>query len=208
MRLTCATAYVRTRVGRKAARALLLLVVALGVLPAGDARGADDVVAVPEGLQAELLAKVAGYDRSFAGRAGDRAHVIIVAKPGDDNSSRAAARLETALRALPNIGGLPHDEVVVSYAGAAALAPLVRARHAAIVYFTPGFGADLDPIRASLDGVDVLSVSAVADYVPRGIVLGFDLVSGKPKLLVHLGQARRQNVAFKAEVLKMMRVFE
>ena len=46
------------------------------------------------------------------------------------------------------------------------------------------------------------------DYVPGGIVLGFDVVSGRPKLLVHLTQAKRQNVALRAEALKLMRVFE
>jgi len=44
--------------------------------------------------------------------------------------------------------------------------------------------------------------------VPRGIVLGFDLVGGKPKMLVNLGQARKQHVAFMAEVLKLAKVFE
>ena len=39
-------------------------------------------------------------------------------------------------------------------------------------------------------------------------VLGFDLVSGKSKLLCHLGQAKKQHVAFKAEVLKLMKVYE
>jgi hypothetical protein len=48
----------------------------------------------------------------------------------------------------------------------------------------------------------------MADYVPAGIVLGFDLVSGRPKLVVNLSQARRQHVDFRAEVLKLMKVYE
>jgi hypothetical protein len=39
-------------------------------------------------------------------------------------------------------------------------------------------------------------------------VLDFDLISDKPKLLVHLGQARKQKVAFGAEILKLMQVHE
>src|SRR5438874_366246 len=54
--------------------------------------------------------------------------------------------------------------------------------------------------------IALLTASAVASQVTLGIVLGFDLVSGKPKLLVHLGQARRQHVDLSAEVLKLMRV--
>jgi hypothetical protein len=151
---------------------------------------------------------MATYDRGFVARAGDRAHVVIIDKPDDADSARAATHLESAFHALPDVGGLPHDEAIVAWSGAGALPALVRARHAAIVYFTPGFASDVSEIRAALDGVDVLSVSAVADYVPRGIVLGFDLVSGKPKLLVNLGQARKQHVAFMAEVLKLARVYE
>jgi hypothetical protein len=57
-------------------------------------------------------------------------------------------------------------------------------------------------------GVDVLSATGVPDYVPSGIVLGFDVVSGRPKLLVHLTQARLQKVELRADLLKLMKVFE
>jgi len=171
-----------------------------------DARAED--VNVPDTLQAELVAKVAAYDRGFAARAGDRAHIVILEKPDDPDSKRWATHLEAAFHALPDVGGLPHDEAVVAWPGASALPDLVRSRHAAIVYLTPGFGNDVGAIRAALDGLDVLSVGAVADYVPRGIVLGFDVISGKPKLLVNVGQARRQHVTFMAEILKMAKVYE
>jgi hypothetical protein len=190
----------------KTVRAIALVAV---VLCAGSPRPARaDEVGVPERLQAELVAKMAGYDRGFLPRAGDRAHVVIVDKPDDADSARVAAHLESALRALPDVGGLPHDEAIVAWQGAGALPGIVRARHAAILYFTPGFGSDIADIRASLSGVDVLSVAAVAEYVPPGIVLGFDVVGGKPKLLVNLAQARKQHVAFMAEVLKLARVYE
>lgn len=183
----------------------LLAIAAWGVF-SRDARAEE--VAVPEGLQAQLVGKMAAYDRAFAARAGERAHLLIFEKPGDADSARTAAHLEAALRALPDVGGLPHDETIVTWAGAAALPEAVRGRHAAIVYFTPGFAPDVEAVRAALDGVDVLSVTAVPDYVPRGVVLGFDLVGGKPKLLVNLSQARTQHVAFQAEVLKMAKVYE
>jgi hypothetical protein len=52
----------------------------------------------------------------------------------------------------------------------------------------------------------VLTVASSAQDVENGIVLGFDVISGKPKLVVSLTQARKQNVAFNAAVLKMMKV--
>ncbi|HEX7668231.1 MAG TPA: YfiR/HmsC family protein, partial [Polyangiaceae bacterium] len=70
------------------------------------------------------------------------------------------------------------------------------------------FDSDTDAIGTALQGADLLTVSTVPSYVQHGIVLGFDLVSGHPKLLVHLRQARSQQVALRPEVLKLMRVYE
>ena len=89
---------------------------------------------------------------------------------------------------------------------ATALADLVRAKKAAIVYFGPGFGTQTPQIRETFTPLNVLTAGAVPDYVRAGIVLGFDLVSGRPKLLIHLGQARKQQVAFPASVLNLMKV--
>jgi hypothetical protein len=170
--------------------------------------GRSDEVAVPVNLQAELVAKVAAYDKNLPARAGDRVHVLIVVKPKDDGAARFAKHLESALGGIDRIGGLPHDEAIVPYANPRALADLCRSKRAAIVYLAPGLGEDAGPIRGALEGVNVLSVSAVAGDVQKGIVLGFDLVSGKPKIVVHLGQAKKQDVQFKAELLKLARVIE
>ena len=53
-----------------------------------------------------------------------------------------------------------------------------------------------------------MTVGAVGSYVKGGIVLGFDLVSGKPKLLVNLTQARRQHVDLSSSVLKLAEITE
>lgn len=163
---------------------------------------------MPVSLQAELLAKVAGYDRRLPARAGDVVHVLIVTRPGDADSARIAAQMELALKGRSDIGGLPHDEATAAYAGASTLGQTVRMRRISIVYLTPGLRDEIGAIARALEGVSVLSVASAAEYVPKGVVLGFDLVSGKPKLTVNLTQAKKQDVAFRAEVLKLMRVYE
>jgi hypothetical protein len=196
------------RKGRfRAARSRVLFALTVCVLLFVRGAAAEEAP-VPLGLQVELLAKVAAYDKNLSKRAGDRVKILIVEKKGNADSNRAVAQIQTALSDTAAIAGLPHQEVVVRYAGATALAAAVRSERAAIVFLTVGFVDDIEAIRAALDGLDVLSVAVMPGYVPRGIVLGFDLVSGKPKLLVHLSQAKRQNVAFSADVLKLMRVFE
>jgi hypothetical protein len=163
---------------------------------------------VPVSLEAQLLAKVVAYDRHMPARAGGRAHVLILSKTGNPDSERAAAQMVSAIGAISELAGLPHDEVVWPYNGASGLAEACKNKHVAIVFVTPGFADDVDAIRGALDGVDVLSASAVADYVPKGVVLGFDLVSGKPKLLVNLTQAKKQQVDLSSDVLKLMKVYE
>lgn len=184
----------------------LLVAAALAALTARSSL-ADDV-SLPVAKQMELLAKVADYDRSFHDRAGARVRVVILQKAGDGDSVRTAVQMQAALSHIESVAGLPHDDVVEGYAGAPALADECRSRHVAIVIVGPGFRDDVEGIRMALDGVDVLTVSAVADYVPKGIVLGFDLVGGRPKMLVQLTQAKRQHVAFGSDVLRLMQVYQ
>jgi hypothetical protein len=170
--------------------------------------GHAESVAAPVVLQAELLAKVAEYDRNFSLRAGERARVLLVTQPTNADSVTVAQQMSSALGRLSQIASLPHDEIILPYPGAAELARICRDRHVSIVYFGPGFRDDVGDIRDALVGVDVLSVASVPDYVKEGIVLGFDVVSGHPKLLFNLRQARLQRVALAAAVLKLMTVYE
>jgi hypothetical protein len=168
---------------------------------------ADDQL-VPIQLQAQLFAKVLTYDKNFPERAGQLARVLLVMKKGHADSVRVASQMQSALRPIAPIGGIPHEEIVVAFEGAVALADLVKASGAAAVFFGPGFDDDVDAIKTALDGHDVLTAGSVPEYVPHGIVLGFDIVSGSPKLLVHLTQARRQHVSLRAELLHLARIFE
>jgi hypothetical protein len=163
---------------------------------------------VPIRLQAELLSKVASYDRNFQARSGEQAKVLILVAPSDSDSKITATDMKSALGSLPSVGGLAHDEEIMSYVDARALADTCRLRSIAIVYLTPGFSREIPAIRDAVGALKLLTVASLADYVPAGIVLGFDLVSGRPKLVVNLGQARRQHVDFRAEVLKLMKVYE
>jgi hypothetical protein len=171
-------------------------------------RAAAESIAVPIRLQAELLAKMASYDRNFQARTGERVRTLLLTKLGDPESARAGAEMKTALASIPSIGGLPHDEELASYADAAALADICRARKVSILYVAPGFSQQVDTMREAVSQLSLLTVGSLADYVPNGIVLGFDLVSGRSKLLVNLTQARRQQIDFRAEVLKLTRVYE
>lgn len=164
-------------------------------------------VQVPYSVQADLIAKVASFDRNFDGRAGSRALILIVQTPNDSESAAAAQELKTALSRVPSVGDRPHDEQIVTFSNASALSELVKGRKSAIVYLAPGFDKELPAIRNAFSNVSVLTVGATPSYVEGGIVLGFDLVSGRPKLLVNLSQAKKQSIDFPASVLRLMKVF-
>src|SRR5687767_1538228 len=87
-----------------------------------------DDVAVPVALQAELVAKVASYDKNLPARAGDRVHVLIVVNAKDDGSNRFAKSMESALGGVGKIGGLPLDVAIAPFAGGAALTASCRAK--------------------------------------------------------------------------------
>lgn len=165
-------------------------------------------VEVPVRLQVELLSKVAAYDRNFVARANGRALVLVLVKRGDPESERVGEQISTELGVIAQIGGLPHTDERVPFASAKALAELCKSRRAAVVYLSTGLSDQMESIASALDGVSVLSVSATAANVPKRAVLGFDAQAGKPKLVVHLDQARRQKVAFKPDLLRLARVIQ
>jgi hypothetical protein len=179
--------------------------VALAICLARDIAYAEDIP-VPIGLQATLLAKVVAYDRNLPERAGDRVRTVLVGKPSDPTSMPFVRQMRQALGSIENFGKLPHDEEIVEFTSAAALREKCRSERISIVYLGPGLRAEIESIRDALEPLSILTVSANPEDVSRGIVLGFDLVYGKPKLVVHLAQARKQRVDLVAEVLKMMRV--
>ena len=133
----------------------------------------------------------------------------VLIDPRDTDSGRVGAQALAALAKADEVIGLPVEAINIEYADAASLARATDASRIAVLYVTPGFDAvELEAISRALEGHSVLSAGAVAKYTERGTVLGFDLVGGKPKLLVHLARARRQQVELSSAVLKLMTVIE
>jgi hypothetical protein len=170
-------------------------------------RASAEDIPVPVGLQIDLLAKVVLYDRNFAARVRDRVQVLILTRSGDAGSERTARHLEAAFERVGKLGPFPVDYTTTEFRDPSSLSKRCRERSIDVVYLTPEFDAELSQIVPALTGLDLLSVSVNPVHVPERVVLGFDLVSGKPKLLVHLDQARLQNVAFRSDLLKLARVY-
>lgn len=165
--------------------------------------------ALPVALQVELLVKLAGYDKGLRARAGGDVRVLVVTRAGDQDSERLAEQLISSLSRVERIAELPHHESRVSCSVPSELVAICKAQGITIAYLTPELGSDaVAAIGEALDGVNVLTMTSSADLVRRGVVLGFDLVSAKPKLFLNLTQARRQGITMAAEVMKLMTIFQ
>ena len=182
--------------------ALLALALVEGTLRA------DQDVLVPVPLQMELLTKVAAYDKNLPGRARQGIRLMIVSRANDPSATRVAQQAARALEGK-SVAGSPVVVSQLTFLNGQELARRVQEEGAAILYLTPGFDAGaLKSIASALGGVSVLSAGAVPSFVNDGVVLSFDLVSGKPKLLVHLRRAKAQKVELSSQVLKLVKVVE
>jgi hypothetical protein len=166
---------------------------------------ADEPI-LPASIQAVLLAKSAGYDRTLLD-AGGRVAVGLLAKTEPD-SAKLAAQVRVELAAISAIADRPHTEIPLPWSDAQALARVCEEQKIAILYVASGFDAEIPAIVSALHAIPILTVAADPKYVPRGIVLGFDLVSGRPKLLVNLTQARKQGIDLSSQLLKLAKVLE
>lgn len=179
------------------------LVAALGV--AGHALA--DEVTVPVDLQVQLLDRVARYERGWAT---DRspAHALVVSRVGSAESQRVASQLVQLLGQTPTLGGRAIEVRVHAFGGASGLAGQVRGEGADLVYLTPALGPEVPAITRALDGLGVLTVSSVGADVDRGAIVGFELVSSRPRIAINLARAREQRLRFDAQFLRLVRVVE
>lgn len=187
-------------------RSLLLLVTSLAALVVVSFDSAAHAAVTQPSALVPFFVKAADYDRHFASKAGSRVQVLVTYNAWNNASESTARDLAKNLGNIAKIAGLSHDDHVEPYAGAEALAIEVRATQTAIVIVSSGLGGEAASIAHELDGIDVLSVAVDPDDVARGIVLGLDARDAKPKILVRLGQARRQDVAFEASFLALARI--
>jgi len=162
--------------------------------------------AVPLQLQVELTAKLIEYAQSPSPQGQSVIRIGIVVRGSSVESQHFGTELKSAFSRIGNIAGLPHEEFVVSWSTPAALLDEVKRRQLFAVYLTPGLGQDVGGMARALEGTPVLTVGAIDSYVPAGAILGFELVSARPKMVLNLAQAKKQGVAFRASVMKLMRI--
>ncbi len=160
---------------------------------------------VPARMQARLIAKVAEYDRNLVRREGIRV-ILLVRKVGDAESASVVDELAAEFGTVDRIAGGPHRHAIVEFVSAADLAEKVKTQNAALVYLSSGLQDQIGGVAKALEGISVLTVGAGPGDAERGMVLGFDMVSGRVQIVVNLARAKAQNAAFRPEFLRLARV--
>jgi hypothetical protein len=167
-----------------------------------------DSPSAPVGIQAQILTRVLPYDRGFAARAQQRVVILLAHKAGDPDSVSAANQMERELGEIGTVANSPIQLHRLSYSDAAQLAAECRARGAHAVYVSSGLSEQVPLISNAISGLPVLSFGAVESYVPRGMVLGVEVVNGKPRMSINLPRAKAQKLNFSAALLKLAKVYQ
>ncbi len=156
---------------------------------------------VPVGTQVELLAKILSYDRNLESRVDGALRVMVLERVGSTSTG-----LDSQLEAMGKEMGYPVQISHVELQDAESLAKACDSGEPDIALVTDGLGQSVAMVASVLANRDVVSVSLDPDDVKSGIVIGFDLIESRPKILINLPQARKQNVDFSASLLTLAQV--
>lgn len=162
-----------------------------------------DTVPVPASVQATLTAKLLAYDRGLPNRASGVVRILVLVDPSEGQSQKIANEFASAMKAKGTISNLPVEVVTANFDNANSVAARIKKEKMAAVYLSSGLARSAEAVAVALKGVDVMTVAAEPSAVIRGIAVGFDLLSGQPKILVNLNQAKMQNVQLPASVLSL-----
>jgi hypothetical protein len=161
--------------------------------------------AVPLQLQVNLTVKVVAYAQDPPAGV---LHIGILTKTRSAESLRFATELKAAFDRIDAIASRSHDQAILEWTGPASLADEITRRGLYLLYVTPGLDAEVPEIARTLESISLITVAATDSYVPSGAILGFELVSGHPRMVFNLTQAKKQSVFFRAAVMKLMRIVQ
>jgi hypothetical protein len=181
-----------------------LLVAALLLLTAVPMRAQES--GVPIALQVELLGRVLWYERGLQKSPDKELRAVIVERAADAASKLAAAQLIAQLERVKQLGGKRVAARRVVFDSAEQIGRVVQEQRAYLACLTPGLGKVAAELARVFAARGVFSVSTQGADTARGIVLGFELESGKPRILLNLTQARAQKLDFNAQLLRVVQV--
>ncbi len=179
-----------------------LLAVALAAAPA---RG-DELA--PRN-QALLLLRVLAYDRNLVRRAGPRATVLVLYRPGDLGSESRRGPLRTAFEEVAGevtVSGLPVEVEEVPFRSAADLDAKVTSSGAALVYVDRALAPELAEITRVTRVRSAVTAAGARELLPQGVAVAVVASGARAAIVVNLPAARREGADLDSALLGVAEV--
>lgn len=144
---------------------------------------------MPPGHQAVMFARIIAYDRALTKRAGGNTVTIgVLYKKSDEMSMNVALGTLEALKKLQGrtVHKLRLNAIDLSYRDDETLAKALSNGSVHVLYVAPGFGQQLNRIKALCVAHKIIPISPVKEYVEGGLAAGVYLEGTKPKILLNL----------------------
>jgi len=177
-------------------------------LPAGPAHAQPDAW-LSSPLHADILMSALSYSRTLKRMPGPTLPVGVLFDPGVEEAVRGSAAVVSRLEALAKRMTFHGKRIVVRGIPLLASDELLEAtlREVAVVYLVPGLSArDLGRVTAASRRAGVVTASASASFVRRGVSLGITLRLSKPKILVNLAANKAEGADFSSRLLRLAEV--
>jgi hypothetical protein len=182
--------------------ALLVCLVSIAVLGRCVAASAQ---VVPPDLQATILVRMLGYDRSLKPRAGNVVGLGIVYKASDKASTQTYNDMLRAFKSIESqtVQGMPIKISSLAYKDATGLAEWMIKDGVVALYIAPGLGPELDAIRSVCQQKKIVSMSPVRVFVEQGVAVGVVVKGDSPRLLVNLTAAESLGMDLDSKLLQL-----
>lgn len=158
---------------------------------------------VPVRVHVPILLKVISFDRHLRARAGSDI-VVGVVMQGRNRASVVAGEEAASIMATAGttVDGIP-VRVVVFDLDRQTIQQILATETLTHLYIPPLRAVDIGHLAGHARAARVVTMTGVADYLPRGISVGVGLRAGRPRILVNVGASRAQGADFSAELLKL-----
>jgi hypothetical protein len=171
--------------------------------------GSEEAVGVPVAQQLPLIADALAFNRSLR-EAGDEDVEIVVAY---QTGYRASVQVkdEIVLRSTnEDVARILGRSVRWHFVDVSGPDSLKRAlsRNPAAIYIAPLRDLDVAAITAAATRAHVLTISSLSSYLVRGAAVGFEMRSGRSRILINPTVARAAGVDFSAQLLYMAEMVE
>lgn len=180
-------------------RAPVIRLTLISLLLAATTAVADEDL--PVNLQIQLLSKMSTYIPNMQPQGGSGAIKILVVHPGDA-PTRGAQSLLAALKQVGKFGAFDTEAKLVPYVDPTILKTTAAAEKPQIIYLAAELDAQaVSQIVSASQGLKVVTLASAADHPKLGVMIGFSIVEARPRVLVNLKHARKENVEFKNQFL-------